>query len=158
MSISARRLSPFIVALGLALMSAGAPLKLAAQNNSIQVVFSGTGLAHYDTFTNAPFGFWVWCLANAPASSKGVYHDCAGSMYFYEAQITKGVTGDISGSGSTWTMTNISSVDHKIDNCTLQNSPPIKSGPANTVMLLSCTAPSNASGTVTTAVVKVTGP
>jgi hypothetical protein len=130
----------------------------AGPRNSVQVVFSGTGLGNYGNFTNAPFGFWVWCLAQTPPPSNGNYTDCAGAMYFYAAGITKGITGDISGGPSSWTMSNLHSADGAIAGCVLTNIPPVSAGPTNTVILSACTAPAGGSGTSNNAVVNVTGP
>src|SRR5690348_1159402 len=59
-------------------------------NNAEEVIFSKTG--GFMTLTGnvnadaTPFGFWVWCAAQAAPGSNGGYqnaHACQGSMYFY---------------------------------------------------------------------------
>jgi hypothetical protein len=62
-------------------------------NNSEQVVFSGQGfvmtLAGNTKATSTPFGFWIWCAAEAAPQGRGGYqlaNACQGSMYFLRAQ------------------------------------------------------------------------
>jgi|ERR1043166_3691427 len=60
-------------------------------NNAEQVVFSTPGflmdLSGNSKAVSTPFGFWIWCAAEAAPGSKGGYQNanaCQGSMYFYE--------------------------------------------------------------------------
>src|SRR6266852_3578751 len=62
-----------------------------AANNAEQVVFSTPGfgmqLSGNNIAGSTPFGFWIWCAAEASPTSKGGYQNanaCQGSMYFYE--------------------------------------------------------------------------
>src|SRR6185369_16607848 len=59
-------------------------------NNAEQVTFSAQGalmtLNGNSKGTTVPFGFWVWCAAEAAEGSNGGYQNdnaCQGSMYFY---------------------------------------------------------------------------
>src|SRR5689334_13985614 len=58
-------------------MAAGMLFTAAAQNNAEQVVFSATGasmpVTNNTKATTTPFGFWVWCSAQAAPGSKGGY-------------------------------------------------------------------------------------
>ena|SRR5438046_9774899 len=84
MHIAMRRLS-----LGAGALLLASSAALSAQNSE-QVVFSTPGfdmtLSHNSKGTSTPFGFWIWCAAEAAAHSKGGYQAeniCQGSMYFY---------------------------------------------------------------------------
>lgn len=62
--------------------------------NSSQVVFSKTGgvmsLVGNSTASSTPFGFWIWCNADAASTSNGGYqldNACQGEMYFYALQV-----------------------------------------------------------------------
>ena len=127
----------------------GAP----AAQNAEQVVFSGTGFG-----TQGPFGFWIWCMAEPSGNSQGVYRDeCAGAMYFYALGITRGVSGDVTESGTTEGVyhMDVASRDGAVA-CELWNDVPVLHGPHNTVHA-GCSSPAF-SGTSTSAVVNVTGP
>jgi len=60
-------------------------------NNAEQVIFSKTGglmsvTGNSKDITSTPFGFWIWCAAQAASGSKGGYQNanaCQGNMYFY---------------------------------------------------------------------------
>ena len=59
-------------------------------NNAEQVVFSTPGftmaLSGNTKAQSTPFGFWLWCAAEAAPGSNGGYQNanaCQGSMYFY---------------------------------------------------------------------------
>ncbi len=72
-----------------------------AANNAEQVVFSTSGsVMTLSDDSTTPFGFWIWCAAGAPATSKGGYlaaNACQGSMYFYAIDHNAtGVIGQIS--------------------------------------------------------------
>ena len=72
-----------------------------AANNAEQVVFSTPGsIMTLSDGSTTPFGFWIWCAAGAPATSKGGYlaaNACQGSMYFYAIDHSAtGVIGQIS--------------------------------------------------------------
>lgn len=72
-----------------------------AANNAEQVVFSTPGsVMTLSDDSTTPFGFWIWCAAGAPATSKGGYlaaNACQGSMYFYALDHNAtGVIGQIS--------------------------------------------------------------
>jgi len=61
-----------------------------AANNAEQVVFSTPGfvmdLVGNSNGTQTPFGFWIWCIAEAAPNGGGPYQEdnaCQGSMYFY---------------------------------------------------------------------------
>jgi hypothetical protein len=73
---------------GVCLLAIAAPARSA--NNAEQVVFSTPGfvmdLVGNSKASETPFGFWIWCAAEASPTSKGGYqndHACQGSMYFY---------------------------------------------------------------------------
>jgi hypothetical protein len=62
--------------------------------NSGQVIFSKTGavmtLVGNSKASSTPFGFWIWCNAEAASTSKGGYqlaNACQGNMYFYGLQV-----------------------------------------------------------------------
>jgi hypothetical protein len=72
---------------------AGALLLLVAMtatpaNNAEQVVFSTPGSTmQLSNHSSTPFGFCIWCAAEAAPGSQGGYQNagaCQGSMYFYE--------------------------------------------------------------------------
>ena len=60
-------------------------------NNAEQVIFSKTGglmtvTGNSNNVTSTPFGFWIWCAAQAAPGSNGGYQNanaCQGNMYFY---------------------------------------------------------------------------
>ena len=62
-----------------------------AANNAEQVVFSTPGfvmdlVGNSNGTTQTPFGFWIWCIAEAAPNGGGPYQEdnaCQGSMYFY---------------------------------------------------------------------------
>jgi hypothetical protein len=128
------------------------PHPVLAQTASTQVVFSGTGSGTFNAKAT-PFGFWIWCEGS---SSNPYVGACSGSIYFYALGITRPVSGTATGSDSLFTMTVHSRGTTPVVSCTLNNPNAPVSGPHNTVDV-SCTAPSG-SGSVTNAVVVVTGP
>ncbi len=61
-----------------------------AANNAEQVIYSTPGflmqLSGNQHASSTPFGFWVWCAAEAAETSRGGYQNanaCQGNMYFY---------------------------------------------------------------------------
>ena len=138
------------------------PVRTARAAASQQIVFSGTGIFTDDSLSQpiTPFGFWIWCEG---ASANPYQGECNGAMYFYALGITKGVNGEVSGSGQQFTMT-VHSRDGMVA-CSLVNTPPVLHGPGNMVTA-TCTAPPqvvdntdhDTVGVSTNAVVNVTGP
>jgi hypothetical protein len=134
--------------------SSGTALASAKQ----QIVFSGTGFGTFTpsggTATPSPFGFWIWCEDEDAANPYASF--CGGSIYVYALGLTKGVFGVTSDTG-------LPSGSHRIHawsrdgliNCDLVNSPPVTSGPTNTVTM-TCSAPAG-SGVSTNSVVVITG-
>jgi hypothetical protein len=115
-----------------------------------QVSFYGTGSAQFtplikqDTMaTPAPtcqpkqtqVGFKVDCLSDSMVKSTA---RCRGSMSFYAFNVTRTVSGTISGSAdSSFTMT-LASADGAINGCTLGNQSAVTAGTANTVTMQGC--------------------
>ena len=68
-----------------------AALSAKAANNAEQVVFSTPGsVMTLSDGSTTPFGFWIWCNAEAASSSNGGYqlaNACQGDMYFYGLQV-----------------------------------------------------------------------
>ena len=60
-------------------------------NNAEQVIFTTPGsvmtlVGNSNGITSTPFGFWIWCAAEASPKSNGGYQNanaCQGNMYFY---------------------------------------------------------------------------
>src|SRR5689334_19129082 len=78
------------LSLAVALMATPLLASTARAQGSEQVVFSTPGapmtLSGNSKATTTPFGFWLWCFAEAPETSQGGYgaaNVCQGSMYFY---------------------------------------------------------------------------
>ncbi len=158
---SHRRLCALLLVAGAAaLISVALGGVSARAASSQQVVFSGTGFFSDGSEPITPFGFWIWCEGSSTNPYQG---SCSGAMYFYALGITKGVSGSASGSSAVFNMT-VRSADGQVA-CSLTNSAPVLSGPANLVTA-TCSAPAQVSntsdsdviGTSTTAVVNVTGP
>lgn len=150
-----------------------------AQNNSRQVVFSDTGgtmtLSGNSKATTTPFGFWIWCSAQAPSGSNGTYTGaCNGSMYFYALQTrATSIVGFVTESPTDpgiYTMnvfegTFADFLHGKLNpsyTCTLTNTTPNANGPGNTVQVSCAFADSLGDGTGASAdtgsLVNITGP
>jgi len=155
-----------------------------AQNNAEQVTFSGGSvmtLTNNTKATSTPFGFWLWCSAQAPSGSNGGYaahFACAGSMYFYDLGHTSSIVGDVSESPSgIYNMTVLQGTLPELLNgtlnpaylCTLKNTVPDAQGPINSPVVVGCTffspamggntsGTSTGSATVANAGVNVSGP
>jgi hypothetical protein len=76
-------------------------LSARAANNAEQVIFSTPGsVMTLSDGSTTPFGFWIWCAAGGPATSKGGYllaNACQGSMYFYAIDHNAtGIVGQVS--------------------------------------------------------------
>ena len=109
-----------------------------AANNAEQIVFSGTGLP---PISSEPFGFWVWCQNHqaSPAVGHSNYEtDFNGALYFYARKVVVHVTGEVSEPSEGMYMMDLDSSDGSVS-CTLTNSPPVSSGPTNTVSASNCT-------------------
>ena len=119
-----------------------------AANNSEQVVFSGAGSS-----TAGPFGFWIWCEGESSNPYNGV---CSGAMYFYALGLTRHVDGSVTEIGSDLYRMIVTSRDGTIS-CTLENTT-LNRGPHNTVNATCTVSTSGVTGSVTNAVVNVTGP
>ena len=149
-------------------------------DNAEQVVFSATGaimnLSGNSTAASTPFGFWIWCAADAAANSNGGYQThnaCQGSMYFYGLdKNSTSVIGQVSeGPDGIYTMHVVQGTAAQLFSgtlnpaysCSLTNTTPDPKGPGNTINV-SCMFLSAALGggtgaaTVTNAVANVTGP
>jgi hypothetical protein len=157
-----------------------AAMAAAPANNAEEVVFSTPGfsmnLSGNSKASSTPFGFWIWCAADAAAGSNGGYQNanaCQGSMYFYGLDNhTTSVIGQVSeGPDGIYTMHVVQGTAAQLFSntlnpaytCTLTNTQPDPKGPGNSVNV-SCIFLSSAlgggSGTalVNNAVVNVTGP
>jgi|SRR5215467_1181661 len=148
-------------------------------NNAEQVVFSDTGATmtltgNQSGRTATPFGFWIWCAGQAASGSNGGYQNgnaCQGSMYFYALQTkASGVVGFVTENPSgIYTMHVVEGTAAQFFSgtlnpsftCTLSNTTPNPTGPANTVQV-GCIfiglGGGMGSDTDTGAVVNVTGP
>jgi hypothetical protein len=144
-------------------------------NNSEQVVFSGQGfvmtLAGNTNATSTPFGFWIWCAAEAAPQGRGGYqlaNACQGSMYFYGlSTAAQGVIGQVTeGPDGIYTMHVLEGTFAELKSgsltpnflCTLQNTNP-DAGPVQ----VSCSFPDPSMGggvgaALVNPVVRVTGP
>ena len=123
-----------------------------AAHNAQQVVFSKATVPEA-VGTFGSFGFWIWCDATLtkPGASAG---DCSGSIYFYAI---KAAPESVDGSVSEIAPGQYRMTVHSADwSCTLTNTPPVTSGPTNSVVV-TCTSPLG-SGIATGSVVNVTGP
>jgi hypothetical protein len=148
-------------------------------NNAEQVVFSDTGAiltltGNQSGLATTPFGFWIWCAGSAASGSNGGYQNagaCQGSMYFYALQTkASSVVGDVSeGPDGIYTMHVVQGTAAQFFSgtlnpsftCTLNNTTPNPTGPANTVKV-GCIFIGLGGGTGkatdTGAVVNITGP
>jgi hypothetical protein len=142
-----------LVKLGLALIVAGCVFMVAtpgALAQSEQIVFSGV--------TTNGIGFWIWCQNENPADAPYT-GACAGSMYDYDQGNARGVHGFVAEPSDGTYVMHVSSGDGFISDCTLTNTPPVTSGPHNTVTVDPCTINGTAeSGSTSNAVVRATGP
>ena len=155
-----------------------------AQNNAEQVTFGAQGVTM--TLTNntknipaTPFGFWIWCSADAPSGSQGGYaahHACQGSIYFYALGHTMAVIGDVSedpNNGGIYTMSVLqgtlpellSGTHVPAFTCTLTNKVPDAQGSINSAVDVNCVfispelgGPSTGAALGIIAGVNVTGP
>jgi hypothetical protein len=124
-----------------------------SQRGASQLVVSGQLTPGVTTGTLGPFGIWVWCEdENASNPYAG---ECAGSMYFYDLGLTKGVK-DVEGTltlTSTSFNVELASSDGSID-CWV-NGTKTSSGPNNTISV-SCSSPAGRSGTLSKVVINIT--
>ena len=120
-------------------------------NNAEQVVFSDTGAiltltGNQSGLATTPFGFWIWCAGQAAPGSNGGYQNagaCQGSMYFYALQTKAShVVGQVTeGPSGIYTMVVAEGTAAELFSgtlnpsftCTLNNTTPNPTGPANTV-------------------------
>jgi hypothetical protein len=141
-----------------AVMVGGMPgVAVRAASNSEQVVFSGIGLP---PVSSEPFGFWVWCQNEQAPNSRGRYEtDCNGALYFYARGVVVHVVGEITEPDEGRYVMDLHTTDGVIE-CTLENVPPIRRGPNNTVLGHDCTVNgADVTGLMSVdAVVNATGP
>jgi len=141
-------------------------------NNAEQLVFSTPG--SFMTLTGntdnlhgtggTPFGFWIWCAAQAsPASTPPTYQAafvCQGSMYFYFLGVPEHVASDFNVTENAHGLYTIK-VFAKDFTCTLNNTT-TNQGPNDTVLVSCSFSAGFGSGTgsavVTNATVNTTGP
>ena len=120
-------------------------------NNAEQVIFSDTGAiltlnGNQSGLASTAFGFWIWCAGQAAPGSNGGYQNgnaCQGSMYFYGLQTKAShVVGGVSeGPDGIYTMHVVEGTAAQFFSgtlnpsftCTLANTVPNPTGPANTV-------------------------
>ena len=144
-------------------------------NNAEELVFSHTGglmtLTGNANAKSTPFGFWIWCAFHGSPSSTPVTYQgadvCQGSMYFYflgvpEHVVSAFLTKEPADGTYIITVFGFKSPQAAPDfMCKLENTPPITSGPSNTVNV-NCTffalGGGTGTATVTGAVVHDTGP
>lgn len=144
-----------------------------AQNNAEELIFSKTGgfmplVNNTDNLHGTggtPFGFWIWCAAEAPSGTPPTYQTfnvCQGSMYFYFLGGPEHVASDLSVSETPPNSGLYTITVHAADfTCTLKNLTNVP-GPNNSIMV-TCTFDSALGGgtgttTVDGAVVHTTGP
>jgi hypothetical protein len=164
-------------AIAAAVVFVAAPARSA--NNAEEVVFSTPGsfmtLAGNSNGAGTPFGFWIWCAADAAPQSLGGYQNanaCQGSMYFYGiAKHTMPVIGFSTETADgiylmqvfqgTFAQLKSGTLDPSFS-CSLENTTPDPMGPGNVVNVSCHFSPAlgggSGSATVTNAVVNVTGP
>jgi hypothetical protein len=124
-------------------------------NNAEQVVFSipfsqiDMALTGNNRANSTPFGFWIWCAAEAAEKSRGEYqlaNACQGNMYFYSLDHNaKPIVGFVlENPDESYTMhvfegtfaelkANNFTLPHPDFSCTLTNLLPKLKGPYNTV-------------------------
>jgi len=126
--------------------------RVQAANNSVQVIFSRTATPEA-VGTFGPFGYWIWC--QAPLTNPGAYAgQCSGSIYFYAIKLAaEHVDGTIAKLAEGQYQMKVHSADWF---CLLTNTPPVTSGPTNTVVV-NCSNPMGV-GIGTGSIVHVTGP
>jgi hypothetical protein len=144
-----------VMALVLAPAIARAQMQEEPQNPFIpkrsHVSFYGTGAAQFTPKPKAGImatplptckpmqsrvGFKVECLSDSSVKSSTT---CRGSMSFYGFNLTRTVSGTISGTPETSFMVVVTSPDGLIQGCTLGNQPPTQPGTANVVTMPGCT-------------------
>jgi hypothetical protein len=98
------------------------------------------------------FGIWVWC---EDFDASNLYAGaCVGSMYFYDIELTKFVSGEVTVLDESASFSvNLASRDGSID-CTVSGSLPATKGPSNSVHV-DCSSPDR-EGDLTKTVVVVT--
>jgi hypothetical protein len=117
-----------------------------------QLVISGQTLPGSTTGNLDGFGIWVWC--EDPDAGNPYAGACAGSMYFYNIELTKPVFGGVAVlDENTSFSVNLASPDRSIV-CTVSGSLPATKGPRNTITV-TCSSPSR-SGMLSNVVVVVT--
>lgn len=152
-----------------------------ADNNAEQVVFSTPGflmdLSGNSNGSSTPFGFWLWCIAEAAENGGGPYqanNACQGSLYFYalDKRATHALGFSTEVDEGIYTMTVLEGrlpelIDGSIFSnadyaCTLTNTDPGGTGLGNSVQVDCSFSAALGGGTgsalVTNAVVNVTGP
>jgi hypothetical protein len=136
------------VALG---MSGG---RTSAQSGpSEQVIFSGVGFADTGDWTG-PVGYWIWCQ---PTGTGPYVEECAGAMYVYSQELTKGVNGTITeGSQEDSYTIDVVANDGSNFSAELTNQVPVKRGPKNTVDFTVTTPSGTSMGSSSNSVVIVT--
>jgi hypothetical protein len=110
-----------------------------------QIVFSGEADGTF-AGVSTDVGFWIWCAVD----EAGNYDDCSGAIHFDALMPSTHVTGEVAETGEDVYTMDVSSSDGSVD-CTLTNTPPITSGPTNTVTI-SCSSPSGSAVTSTAVV------
>jgi hypothetical protein len=110
-----------------------------------QIVFSGEANGTF-AGVSTDVGFWIWCAVD----EAGNYDDCNGAIHFDALMPSKHVAGEVAETGEDVYAMDVSSSDGSVD-CTLTNTPPITSGPTNTVTI-ACSSPSGTAVTSTAVV------
>ena len=131
-------------------------------NNAEQVIFSTPGfspmtLTGNSTATSTPFGFWIWCAAEAAGPSKGGYQNfnaCQGNVYFYSLDkhanpiigfVTEGPDGIYTMHVFQGTFAEFKAGTLSPDfSCILTNASPVLSGPHGTNVHVECGTPATA--------------
>jgi hypothetical protein len=154
-----------------------------AANNAEQVIYSTPGflmqLSGNQHASSTPFGFWVWCAAEAAETSRGGYQNanaCQGNMYFYaldtHATPVLGEVEEVEDGIYAAHVVQTTFAQFKANGfvpppdspyfCTLKNLDPDPQGPNNRVQVdcrfSAALGGGTGSAVVTNAVVNVTGP